>query len=543
MCRRLDPNQAPPTMVESSMSKRRLEQRFLTRLLQMFSAERVRLLRLGVMALSGAAFGLALPYTTGLTLDKALPDGAPRLLVVVALATVILVGHQCWMTWLQALTRIELGMCLERRSLREIMRALVRSEYGALRRRDGGWMLTTLAGARTVVDAYVAAFVALLTQGAFGLTYLVVLAQASPSVAVVVLVSSVLIALTSYGLARLEAHHTRSLLDRESAQYQLLHTLMGGLAALRALRATERLGNLWSRRVCETGSAQANAARASVLQSTVHSTCSHALNTGILIWATHQCLNAELSIGMMMFMITASNGLAAAVAAVVGIFAMHQGLRPHLERIDAVLTDAGLARALPAEPIQTADQIRVENVWYRYDNGRWVLEAHNWEISRGKVGRIDAPSGSGKSTLLRLLAGLVAPERGRVTIFGVDAGRARQLVLYVPQHCKLFEASVRENLALLSGESHERIAQVAALTGLDRMLSGFPMGEETLVAADGSNLSSGQRQLIVLTAAFASSRPVLLLDEATSQIDAATHARCQWDALFRGRTVVCVEHG
>ena len=57
------------------------------------------------------------------------------------------------------------------------------------------------------------------------------------------------------------------------------------------------------------------------------------------------------------------------------------------------------------------------------------------------------------------------------------------------------------------------------------------------------NLSSGQRQLIVLTAAFASPRPVLLLDEATSQVDVASRARIDWDALRKGRTIVRVEHG
>ena len=68
------------------------------------------------------------------------------------------------------------------------------------------------------------------------------------------------------------------------------------------------------------------------------------------------------------------------------------------------------------------------------------------------------------------------------------------------------------------------------------------MGEETRVAAQGQNLSSGQRQLILLTAAFASHREVLLLDESTGQIDVQTRSRFDWAALTRGRTVIWVEH-
>jgi ATP-binding cassette subfamily B protein len=74
------------------------------------------------------------------------------------------------------------------------------------------------------------------------------------------------------------------------------------------------------------------------------------------------------------------------------------------------------------------------------------------------------------------------------------------------------------------------------------MLQSLPMGEETRVAAQGQNLSSGQRQLILLTAAFASNREVLLLDEATGQIDAQTRGRFDRAALTQRRTVIRVEH-
>jgi ABC-type bacteriocin/lantibiotic exporter with double-glycine peptidase domain len=68
------------------------------------------------------------------------------------------------------------------------------------------------------------------------------------------------------------------------------------------------------------------------------------------------------------------------------------------------------------------------------------------------------------------------------------------------------------------------------------------MGMETLVSAGGRNLSSGQRQLVLLTAVFAKGRPVVLLDEATSQLDADAIARVRWPELTRGRTLVIVEH-
>jgi len=115
-------------------------------------------------------------------------------------------------------------------------------------------------------------------------------------------------------------------------------------------------------------------------------------------------------------------------------------------------------------------------------------------------------------------------------------------VLYVPQHCNLLEASIGENLRLLSGASDQEIQRVAELTGLSELLASLPMGVETPVAARGHNLSSGQRQLVILTAAFASQRPVLLLDESLSQIDVRARRRMQWPALLHNRTVIAVEH-
>jgi ABC-type multidrug transport system fused ATPase/permease subunit len=172
-----------------------------------------------------------------------------------------------------------------------------------------------------------------------------------------------------------------------------------------------------------------------------------------------------------------------------------------------------------------------------------VLENQSFAIKRGALHHLHSPSGSGKTTTLRLIAGLLAPSRGKVTVFGIEAQRASDVVLYVPQHCGLFEASIRENLELLSGAELPEIDRAAELTGLRHLLQKFPMGVETRVAAQGQNLSSGQRQLIVLTAAFASPRPILLLDEATSQIDVEMRGRIDWDALRRGRTIVRVEHG
>ncbi|HTV20761.1 MAG TPA: ATP-binding cassette domain-containing protein [Polyangiaceae bacterium] len=516
--------------------------RFQARLLQHLMAERRLLVRLAAIALLGALLGLAMPYTSRVALDHALPDSAPQLLLVTAIAVVLLVAHQAWVSWTQALTRITLSTSIQQQASRELMGALLASDYAVLSRRRSGSVMTTLSSVSTVVDRYVDAQVTTLTQGASVLASFAVLAQASMPLAGVVVLFELVVAAVCYGLARLEASHTRHLLERTSAEQQLLHVLMMGLTALRALYAGERLGARWVDRVRDAGVARVRSARAGAFQSTVHAIGSQTLHTAILIWAVYECVAGRCSIGEAMFLMSLSSGLSSSVSALIGVWTGMRGLNPHLERIDELSRDARAPQ--PAEPlIATSEEIVLDGVGYNYGSGRWVVSDHSQRIVKGSVVDVRSPSGSGKTTLLRLIAGLLPPSRGRITVFGVDATRARELVLYVPQHCKLFEASIRENLELLSGQGRAEIARVSALTGLDQMLRRLPMGEETLVGADGQNLSSGQRQLVVLTAAFASSRPVVLLDEATSQIDHATRAACRWDELFAGRTVVRVEHG
>jgi ABC-type bacteriocin/lantibiotic exporter with double-glycine peptidase domain len=153
-----------------------------------------------------------------------------------------------------------------------------------------------------------------------------------------------------------------------------------------------------------------------------------------------------------------------------------------------------------------------------------------------------AASGSGKSTLLRLVAGLIAPEHGRVFVCGEDPFKVSGLVAYVPQQSILLDSSIGANLAALSGGNLARALEMAELSGLSELLSHLPMGLETLIAGAGSNLSAGQRQLVVFTAACATEQPVLLLDEVVSQLDARSRERIQWDLLLGDRTVISVHH-
>jgi ABC-type bacteriocin/lantibiotic exporter with double-glycine peptidase domain len=496
-----------------------------------------------VLSAFGSAVGLALPYTSTLAIDTALPDASPRTLFAAAIGVVLLVGYQAWSGWLRSLAYVAVSAAVEKSALATVFAAVVRSDYATLRKQRSGSMGTTLSSAGTAVQIYIGSLSSLVSNGAFAISHFVVLSQASLAMAALVVIADAVMALISLLAASLEANHTRLMLEKSSEQHQHLHSLMSGLSSLRGLYAVERMGAEYAAKVGEVGSLSMRIARSRAVQSVISSIGSQGLSTGIMIWAVYQCFDGALSLGSMMFLISSSSSLSGSVKGLVGVVTSFRALRPHLERVDQVLA-AKQDELAKAPPMWTRDDIVVQDVHFRYGSeGRWVIEGQSLTIQRGQIFQLQSPSGSGKTTLLRMIAGLTTPTSGKITVFGVEARRARDAVLYVPQHSTLFETSIRENLELLSGVPYAQVLPVAELTGLTRVLQSLPMREETQISAQGQNVSSGQRQLIVLTAAFASARSVLLLDEATSQVDAASRERIDWQRLAAGRTIVRVEHG
>ena len=518
-------------------------QRFQRLLLGSLLGERELLGKLGAVSLVGGLLALGLPQLSRMAMDDALPTTSPQMLLALSLGAVLVGAHQAWAGWIEDRTSTALSARIERSSLDTLFGAFLGSDYSLLRKRDAGWMGDTLGGASGVVYGYVSTFVTFVTQGAFALAYLGLLLSQSVLATLLVAVASGGIAALSWGFARWESQLAKTALDASSKQQELLNVLLSSLASLRGLFCTRRLGGEWQSALQQATVASTERARVSTLRNLVVGGAGRALGVAITTWSIYACIASSLGIGEMMMLTSIAAGLSASLLAISGAWLGFRMLEPQFERVNELLAAAPSRPLDRAASAETENAIVLDDVWQRYsDDGRWILEGRSWRVERNSFTRLDSPSGSGKSTLLRLLAGLLPPSRGRVSIFGIDARAARHLVLYVPQHCNLLEASIGENLRLLSGASQEEIQRVAELTGLSELLASLPMGVETPVAARGQNLSSGQRQLIILTAAFASDRQVLLLDESLSQIDTRSRRRMNWPALLENRTVVAVEH-
>ncbi len=195
--------------------------------------------------------------------------------------------------------------------------------------------------------------------------------------------------------------------------------------------------------------------------------------------------------------------------------------------------------------------VRLSEVWFRYaPDAPWTLSDIDAEIPAGTRTALVGETGSGKTTLAYLVARLYEPERGSVSIDGVDI---RDMTLQalaatvglVSQETYLFHASIRENLRFACPEAtDEQIEEAARAAQIHELISSLPEGYDTPVGERGYRFSGGEKQRIAIARTVLRNPPVLILDEATSALDTETERAVQQalDELSRGRTTIAIAH-
>ncbi len=223
------------------------------------------------------------------------------------------------------------------------------------------------------------------------------------------------------------------------------------------------------------------------------------------------------------------------------------------KRIFALLSEKPkvLDPAKPAETGRIEHGVKFENVWFSYtDDDNWVLRDVSFEIPVGKRLALAGVTGGGKTTVISLLLRLYDPQKGKITIDGVDIREfsladLRKKFALVLQDILLFPGNVADNISLEAKEISMQDIRSAALTvEADSFIDRLPDGYKTEVSEKGANFSRGERQLLSFARALVTDPEVLLLDEATSSVDPETERTIQdsLKKLMRDRTSLIIAH-
>jgi len=215
---------------------------------------------------------------------------------------------------------------------------------------------------------------------------------------------------------------------------------------------------------------------------------------------------------------------------------------------EPAIADAGAVTAATS-PGQIRGDVEFRNLTFTYGS-HVVLRNISAVLRAGTTTAIVGPTGSGKSTLLNLLPRLQDPPQGTVFVDGIDVRDLPLAVLrgaigFVPQEPFLFSATIAENIAF--GAPDVRLDQVehaAHVARLDKDLSDFPKGYETVVGERGITLSGGQKQRTAIARAVMIDPKILVLDDALSAVDTYTEEEIlsRLTAVMKARTSIIVSH-
>lgn len=210
--------------------------------------------------------------------------------------------------------------------------------------------------------------------------------------------------------------------------------------------------------------------------------------------------------------------------------------------------DTGLAE----NDVTLKGHVEFKDVVFRYnkEESQPIIDHVSFEVRPGQTAALVGATGAGKTTIMQLLARFYETDEGAIHIDGIDIKdiprkTLRSQMAFVLQDSFLFEMTVMENIRYGKLDAtDEEVMEAAKQANAHDFIMKLPNGYQTVLNADGGEISQGQKQLLSIARALVADPAVLLLDEATSSIDTVTEMKIQeaLERLMEGRTSFVIAH-
>lgn len=498
-------------------------------------------------------FSLLTPMFFQVVIDKVLVHYAYETLIVIAFGMIIIGSFDIMLQYLRSYVMTHTGNRIDAELSSRIVDHLLRLPISYFEERPVGHTIARLRELETIRRFLTGQGIVASIDLIFTTMLLAVLFFYSTKLASITLIVMSLFVVISITVRPALLKAIKEQFDCGSRSQQFLVEMVVGIQTIKAA-AVERFVRLdWEDRLASFLGANFRATMWSSLNQGTIQYVSKCLTIIILCVGAYEVMNGILSIGALIAFKMIADQVVQPVLRLSQLWQDFQQVQVSVERIGDILN------AQVEFPMQvnrsTPNNIRGSIVFndvsfrYRLDTP-FVISNVSLNIAEGEVVGVVGASGSGKSTLTKLIQRLHRPEKGQITINGVDIADMDPVLLrrqigVVLQDNVLFNKKVYENIALGDPSmSRDRIIEAAKLAGAHEFITKLPYGYDTQVEERGSNLSGGQRQRIAIARSLATNPRLLIFDEATSALDYETEQAIQrnMSSIVKGRTVIIISH-
>ena len=270
--------------------------------------------------------------------------------------------------------------------------------------------------------------------------------------------------------------------------------------------------------------------------------------------AAKAVVDGQMTLGMMMSLTYIIGQVSAPIGEFIGFAQSFQDAKISLERLNEIHgkadEDANMEMRLNMLP--ECHDITLDHVTFSYSGADrdYALDDVSLRIPENKVTAIVGASGSGKTTIVKLLQGFYEPLRGQILVGGTPLSMINPHLWRgksgsVMQESFIFSDTIARNIAV--SDEHidtDRLRHAARVANVEEFVAQLPLGFHTKIGSEGSGVSAGQRQRILLARAVYKRPEFIFLDEATNSLD-ANNERAIMQHLrefYHGRTVLIVAH-